>query len=161
MFDEAFGLPFNCDKLQPAIRNAVTTSKDARNLESTFTSWFSLWISKPRQLKIKRGARHRRANEKSGQQENQGLPERLRSARQAFAGAEPKKAARVTHDLVDDVIRQAVGNRVRLEWQALRWRRRNSQEESRKQAHYSESCPAQGSSEARCHKFWGMTAARL
>ena len=40
-------------------------------------------------------------------------------ARQPFVGAEPKKAVRVAHNLIDDVVRQTVGDRVSFEWQTF------------------------------------------
>ena len=52
-------------------------------------------------------------------------------AGKAFARAEPEEAARVADDLVDDVVRQPVGHRVRLEGQSLGAYRRSAHEESR------------------------------
>ena len=40
-------------------------------------------------------------------------------ARQPLAGAEPQEAPRVAHDLVDLVVRQAIGGSVSLQRQAL------------------------------------------
>jgi hypothetical protein len=51
--------------------------------------------------------------------------------RKAFARAKPEEAARVAHNLVDDVIRQPVGHRVRLERQSFRAYPGSADEESR------------------------------
>jgi len=39
--------------------------------------------------------------------------------RQSFAGTEPKETVRVAHDLIDDVIREAVGDRISFQRQAF------------------------------------------
>ena len=71
-------------------------------------------------------------------------------SRQTFAGAEPEKAARIAHYLVDDVIGEAVGDSVGFERQPLAERAlRTRQTESG--ATYCEKKQAQSSSDAYTH----------